>query len=769
MADRDRKSPPDHLIDPKKKGKSWILQNVKFLWDDSKSHGAGLYHDKDHFDNMKNYAHGRQDIDQYKPMLDIDDDEDETWMNLNWEIVSLIPKIRDIALGMLNKVGFNIQATAIDKLAQDEKKRYEARIKAKFEFRDKLNQMGINVDTAFMDEEGDPESLEELEIKKNYSYKHNMEIESEDAWQVVSNSNKFEEQLKKTKEDEFDYGVSGFFERVENGKVIIEPLDIPNCGAGFSKRRDFSDAEYFFRVRNIMIADLKAEAVDQFSDEELKKIAKSYNGKLGNSEFFDENPIQSDFDDYKITVVDWNFRSTDVTVFEKRVNKSGNKVVGRAGFKRKGEKYDRVPVKTWYKASWIANTDWLYNYGLVDNINRPKKRLGVARPNFHMYAPKMYKGKPLGKVEQLAPLADDFILDWFRLQNVKASAIPKGISINLDGLEDIDLGDGVLTKRAILDLFYKKGTVVYRTKTIENTPNYSGKPIEELQGGMGSAAAELWDSMARTIDLMNQVVGFNEMTVGSTVDPKKLKGVAEMQVQSTNHALHNIVDAARSLTESVADAVIVKVQDLLRRGGKVEGNVYRRALGKTSVEFARISPKLSHHDIAIKIEDRPTSYELQRLEEMVMASIGADKLDSQAYAIIMNTENVKVAQMLLAHYEKKYALEKHQREMEKITENNRGSTEAGLAAEQARQKTAKILHDLKLDEIYKQHPLEIEKINTEKKWDLKIRSMEAQGGVVNKEIEKEGKIDVAAINAGAAITKETIKEEKKEPSKDATK
>jgi hypothetical protein len=632
--------------------------------------------------------------------------------------------------------------------------------------------MGIDVDTSFMDEEGDPESPEELEIKKNYFFKHIMEIECEDAWDVVATSNKYEELRKKIKEDEFDFGVAGYREFIENGKVKIKPLDIPNIGASFSKRRDFSDSEYFFEVRNIMIADLKAEAGSQFTDEQYKTIATDYSGKLGNStEFFNEDPYQSEFDDQKVCVVDFEFRSTDVKVFEKRKDKRGNKIVGRANFKRKGEKYDRVPVRVWYKASWIANTDWIYNHGLVDNMNRPKNRLGVAKSSFHLYAPKMYKGRPLGKVEQLSPLADDFILDWFRLQNVKAQAVPKGISINLDGLDDIDLGEGVLTKRAILDLFYKKGTVVYRTKTLENVPGGTGEPIRELQGGMGPAAAELWDSMVRTIDLMNQVVGFNEMTVGTSVDPKKLKGVAEMQIQSTNHALHNIVDADRTLTENVADAVIVKVQDLLKQGKKVEGNIYKKVLGKTSAMFVRINPKLSHHDIAIKIEDKPTDYERQRLEEMVMNSIASDKLDSQAYAIIMNIENVKVAQMLLAYYEQKYAARKHQMEMEKITENNRGSTEAGLAAEQARQETLQIEHGLNLEKENVLHAYKLEEIDRDKGWDLKIAGVNVQGGMINKEIEKEGKENVAEIAGDANIVKELIKDEKKEkePSKDTSK
>ena len=60
---------------------------------------------------------------------------------------------------------------------------------------------------------GDPLDLDELEMQKRYTYKHQMSIEMEQAVDLVLYQNNYEEVRRRIIEDLFDDGVSVIKER----------------------------------------------------------------------------------------------------------------------------------------------------------------------------------------------------------------------------------------------------------------------------------------------------------------------------------------------------------------------------------------------------------------------------------------------------------------------------------------------------------------------------------------------------------------------------
>jgi hypothetical protein len=108
-------------------------------------------------------------------------------------------------------------------------------------------------------------------------------------------------------------------------------------------------------------------------------------------------------------------------------------------------------------------------------------------------------------------------------------------------LEDIPLGSGgtKLTPLKVLDLYNKTGTLVYRKLDPQGRAS-NVKPIEELENGLGRDAMNYWQMIQNHIQMIRDITGMNEMTDGSTPDPRTLTTVAKLAAEGTNNSLWGV-------------------------------------------------------------------------------------------------------------------------------------------------------------------------------------------------------------------------------------
>jgi hypothetical protein len=138
---------PSHLIDPREKGRDWILQYCKAAWSSFENDNPReiFYHARFRYEVQKSYAMGNQSINKYRPLMGVDEESNEDWLNIDWSVIPVVPKFRRIALGKLNKVDYNIVATPIDALANEETDKYFREIKAKLVLRDAAKNIDPNM------------------------------------------------------------------------------------------------------------------------------------------------------------------------------------------------------------------------------------------------------------------------------------------------------------------------------------------------------------------------------------------------------------------------------------------------------------------------------------------------------------------------------------------------------------------------------------------------------------------------------------------------
>ena len=689
---------PSHLIDPRKKNKDWIQQFARAAWHTWYNNG----YKRDHFRMLDDYAQGRQSIEQYKPVMGVDE-QGESWTELDFTVLPVIPKLLTQAKSRLNKAGYNIVATAIDPLAQKELQDYFKELEAKIKIKAEIEKImpGFSEYTpAGKTKVGEAQDLEELELQKNYTYQHQATIEIEQALEVVFNHNNFWETRKISKEDTLVYGVGGVKEYIDsNGSIRIRKVNPWGIVSSFCRKRDFSDAEYLGEIIELTIGELKQWAQDQFTEEEYKQIAETCCNKYGNPDILPANNAMSyGYDSFKIEVVDMEFFSVNEDYFERGVNNYGNAVISRAPYGSKStnsREFLRTSYKVVYKCCYIVHSDKIFNYGLCTDMKRVKSQLNDTSMSFHFYAPSMRNMRIVSKVEEVIPLADQVQIAWLKLQQAIAEARPKGIMIEFGALEDITYGGGgkKLEPHEVLELFYQKGVVLYRKMdTGGRETNY--RPIEELNNGLGDEAVKWYNTIMSHLQLMRDIFGLNDYTDGSSPDPRTLSLVAQMAAEGTNNALYPIIEADEHILRSLSSALIQRISSVIKRK-PIEG--YATALGKNSMEFFRLSEDIGNYEFGIKLENKPTDEERAEAFALAQTLAGQGALEMEDYFVIKNTNNLKVAQQIISYRVRKRKEEEQKKALQMQEANAQAQIQSAAAAEQQKRESLKLEYQLKME------------------------------------------------------------------------
>lgn len=753
---------PSHLISPSEKGRDWVLQFCKAAWSSFENDNPRemFYHARYRYEVIKSYAMGNQSINKYRPLLGVAEESKEDWLAIDWSVIPIVPKFRRIALGKLNKIGYNIDATPIDSLANDEVEDYFAKSKAKLLMREQA----MKVDPALLEdpvlqlEPGEAKDMEELEIQMNYTFKHQMAIEAEQGIKLILEQNEIEKLREKVKEDIFDYGVGGYKEYIDsNGAVKIRSINPRNILINRCKNNDFSDAAYVGEIIEMTIADLKQMAGNEFTAEQYEDIARNVIGKYGNPKEWPSSLsiYNKGYDKFRIRLLDLEFFSVNEMVYEQRVDRRGNKIYARARFEdrnKRKDKFDRVAYKVVYKGKWIIDTPYIFDYGLATNMKRAKSSLMDTKLSYHLIAPEFWDMKAYGLMEQLIPIADAIQIAWYRMQNAINQARPKGIIIEMGALEDIPLGAGgkKLSPMKVLDLYNKTGTLVYRKADAQGRmTNY--KPIEELENGLGRDVMNYYQIIQNHIQMLRDITGMNEMTDGSTPDPRTLTTVAKLAYEGTNNSLAHIISGEKKLLESLANSVILRLQDVAAVGG-VKG--YVRSLGANTMKFFQVSPHIALYEFGIFIEDKPTDEQRAMLMQQVQAGQANGMLDIEDAIVIQNTDNLKVAQQILAYKIKKRREQAQQEAMQQQQMNAEVQMQSAQAAEQAKQQTLQVEAQVKSQLIQVEKEMEAKLLEIKYQYELMLEEMRQTGKLKSKKLENRGKKSVQRLKNGEPITED---------------
>lgn len=729
---------------------------------------ARYYDNQYKYHRLRLYARAEQPIGKYKNELSVNGDL--SYLNLDWTPVPIIPKFVDVVVnGIANRL-FSIKAEAIDKVATERKSKYmiemEKDMVAKEMLMEAKNELGV--DGFVNDPEQLPETREELEIHMQLNYKQAVEIAQEEAINLIFKMSNYHDIKRRFDYDVVVLGVGAMKHSYNPSDGIkIEYVDPANLVYSYSESPWKEDCFYFGEVRKVVLPELRKLKPD-LTDQEMREIKDS-------SSEWDlyhrlTNNLRTDFDKHEVNVLFFTYKVTRERVYKKKVLSSGKiKMIPKEeGWNPSKEemqdRYERVSKfeDVWYEGALILGTNILVKWELAENMIRTKSDNRLISP-FVVVSPRVYDDKTESLLSRMIPFADQIQIAHLKIQQVAARVVPDGVYLDMDGLMEIDLGDGkAYSPMMALQLFFQTGSVVGRSQTAMGEFNHGSVPIKEIQNNAGRAKIQaLIELYNFNLQMIRDVTGLNEATDGSLPDSRTLVGVQKLAALNSNTATRHVLDAGIYATRKIAEGVALRVSDILKYSDSEDS--LKNAIGAVNVSVLDEVSNIPMHELGIFVEVAPDAQEREYLEQNIQAAIAANLIHLDDAAEIREIKNTKLAHQVMRIRREKKQKQEHERSIESLrvqseeqTKTAQAQAEAKAQIEQARAQAEIAIETAKAE-------LEMKRQEAEMRLKEYLMGVEFQYNMQAKGVEAEFKAELSAF--GSELKKEEMAQQGTQESK----
>jgi len=703
------------------------------------------------FHQLRLYARGEQSIAKYKDELSINGDL--SYLNLDWKPVPVISKFVDIVVNGMSNKEYDIIAYAQDPESQKKRTDRANNIASDMAAREIILEskeaIGMDFSKSNIPVNELPSTLEELELHMQLTYKQGIEVAEEEVINNTLARNKYDLIRRRLNHDLTVLGIAavktGF--NTSNG-VTIDYVDPAYMVYSYTEDPNFDDIYYVGEVKSVTISELKKQ-FPNISEQELDEIQKM----PGNSQYvtgwgnYDENTVQVMYFEYK-TYMDQVFKIKQTeNGLQKAIEKTD------AFDPPPNDNFERVSrsIEVLYTGAKILGNNKMLEWKLAENMSRPFADTTRVEMNYSICAPRMYKGRIESIVSRITGFADMIQLTHLKLQQVMSRIVPDGVFLDMDGLAEVDLGNGTSYNPAeALNMYFQTGSVVGRSLTQDGGMNAGKVPIQELASSSGQAKIQsLIGTYQYYLQMIRDVTGLNEARDGSTPDKDSLLGLQKMAVNASNTATRHLMQAQLYLTLRVCENISLKIADSLAY--PLTANSLKESISSYNFETLKEIESLNLHDFGIYLELEPDEEEKSKLEQNLQIALQTGSIDLDDIIDIRQVRNLKMANQLLK-------LKKKKRNEQKLAEQQANIQSQAQANAQASEAAA-------MAEVQKQQALTQEKVNVEQaKSQFEIQRMQTEAQIKRELMAEEFnyQMQLAKIKVEAEASRESKLEDRKD-------
>jgi hypothetical protein len=673
------------------------------------------------FHRLRLYARGEQSVQKYKDEMSINGDL--SYLNLDWKPVPVIPKFVDIVVNGISSKNYDIKAYAQDPDSIKKKTNYASAILEDMMAKDLLNeiqgQLGANLYNT-MDPANLPEDKEELEIRLQLSYKQEIEIAEEEVITQILDNNKYPLINKRLNYDLVVLGIAASKTNWNKAEgVTIDYVDPANLVYSYTEDPNFEDIYYVGEVRSVTLEEVKMQ-FPHLTEKELEEIEK-YPGDVN----YTRSYYGQDYDTSNVQVLYFEYKTFSNQVFKiKQTDVGLEKALEKTDDFNPPESdtFSKVSrsIEVLYSGAKILGHEKMLEWKLAENMTRPFADTTRVQMNYAICAPRMYKGRIESLVSRITGFADMIQLTHLKIQQVLARLVPDGVFVDVDGLAEVDLGDGTNYNAAeALNMYFQTGSIVGRSMTQDGDMNRAKVPIQELQTSSGSGKIQsLIQTYQYYLQMIRDVTGLNEARDASTPDRDALVGLQKMAAANSNTATRHILQSSLYLTLRICENISRRVADSLNF--PLTASSLMQSISVSSVETLKELQNLNLHDFGIFLELEPDDEEQAQLEQNIQVALQTGGIDLEDAIDLRQIKNIKLANQSLKYKRKK--------KMERDQANQRANIQAQAQANgQLAQETA-------MAEVQKQQAITEQKIQLEQsKLQFEIQKMQ-QEALIKKQL-----------------------------------
>ncbi len=659
------------------------------------------------------YARAEQPVQKYKDELAINGDL--SYLNLDWKPVPIIPKFVDIVVNGMDDKLYDIKAFAQDPESRRIRSKYAEDILRDMQAKEFLAQIQsvLSMDLFNTNKPEElPENKEELDLHMQLSYKQASEIACEEAINNTLEFNRYNLKKKRVIEDLVILGIGAVkttWNKAEGVKV--DYVDPSKLVYSYSEDPNFEDLWYVGEVKALSLADCKKQ-FPNLTGEELKKL-QDYQGN-GNF-LYNRNGKR---DGNYIYILYFEYKTFSEQVFKiKRTATGLEKALEKPDTfdPNENENFDRVSrsIEVLYSGAKVLGYDMMLEWKMAENMTRPKSNLVKVNMNYNICCPKMYGGRIESLVSRMTGFADMIQLTHLKIQQVISKVIPDGVYLDVDGLAEVDLGNGTTyNAKEALNMYFQTGSILGRSMTTEGDPNPGRIPIQELvKSDGGQKINSLISTYQYYLQMIRDVTGLNEARDGSMPNSDSLVGLQKLAAANSNTATKHILNAYLYLTVKTCENIVLRTSD------SIEFDLTKEAL-KNSISTWNVGQledlsTIHLYDFGIYFDLVPDEKEKEQLEQNIQAALSSGSINLEDAIDIRQVRNLKLANQMIKLKRKKAAEAAQAANLANIQAQGQANAQASEASALAEVQKSEAQLDTKLKFEKGKSQFEIERMRTE--------------------------------------------------------
>lgn len=736
---------PDEFVEESKKDASWFLALAKaILCRYYTGDGIMSFNGREEMRMLKLYGSSNQDPGEAmkkmftnygKRKSDGGEHARQAWDNIDPTILPIMVKFKQTILGKFADIEHSFVADATDVFSVNEKEDAKYQAVADLLLEGVVNKINTEIGTPTVNKgQWKPKNIGEVNM---YEEMKGFRLQAEYAIEkAVDHTYDKEVNWKRIKEKLIDNlcdfnicAVEDFTDKRDQVARLTH-VDPERLVIDYSTSKDFDDPKFYGVYESWSIDNLRRTG--EFTESQLKHIARMYlnknisSGGNPNFDYYDRLDLATNtygYGDFQVDVFRGHFKSFQ-TEYKKRVYNSFGKHTrtepSEFGVIDTGKENEEVYVTdkdTLYKFHYVVGSDFVFDHGLAMDITRNvdftvRLPITVVKLDGHSLTKRCI---PNLRAMQLA---------WIKFQNALAKMRNKSIAVEFSALSNMSIKDTKNSPGEIMNVILNEGTLVYKATTSRGTVNLpGGKPIYELEGGMGSQLNEFITIFDLNRSMIQDFAGITaEASGGQNVPERQSAALSEMMYQNTNDNLKPIILKYHQVKEQSANSVALRIQNIIKFSKKGR-DYYQRILGKINAESVLVPGGNTLREIGLTLFVMPDRTIKDTIIQSAMESLqvaradggGIDESDFMLIVQLVEMGKVKDARRYMSAKirENKDKVTKRQEEAQQSMQDSnlaikKEELEKEKLKQQAEDARLQKAHDNKMAEINKEYDRKIE-------------------------------------------------------------
>jgi hypothetical protein len=598
----------------------------------------------DTFKRIRSYSDGDQDPRQYFTRLGLTYGQDKPvvqqaqspdrmpnkesknkgWNNLNPQILSPAPKIKQGIHGAFDEADFNVLADTIDPDSQYEQEVKKSEIYAKSQHLGAFNHFNQEMGLPAESDTQYPKDIDELELMDSLGeFKTPIAKAIQKCCKHTYDISDWYNAKRKLIDDVVDFNACALrdYYDQEEKKYKTRYVDVTRVIAQYSDHRDYSDSSFFGELRSVSLAEIRYKLEEAgYTEDDIKTCARLWSGSYMGI----DNPLLTNwgrynqmdnygnwlYNFYKCMVLEVEWLENDTFYNVESYNYGRRKVIDQKEWGKKidGSKNSTVTttIKRKYEAKWVIGTNMIYDLKLSPSQPRNKSN---KRPLFSYH---IYSGTEISITQRLMPVYDEFMLVYLKFQNELMKLHNEVMMLDVSVLEKMVKPGDINGLLEMLRLMAKEGVLPYRSLGISGKyPGGNVKPADRLPSTMIDRINEYNASLNLCLQQINILTGINL----AQTDPNKPVQTAEMDAQNTATILKPIINSILHLKEDSAEFLSEAIRLAVRNDAE-SYKAYAMVIGKNDTEALKQS-EYEARQLGIKLVPKPTGQQIEHLYQSI--------------------------------------------------------------------------------------------------------------------------------------------------------